>query len=72
MLRIDVSLDVLGRAWYFSAIDLAPAYNQVEVHPADRHKTAATTLMGLFEYNRMPFGLCNAPGTFQRLMQTIF
>ena len=70
--RIDESLDALGRAQYFSAIDLASAYNQVEVHPDDRHKTAFTTPMGLYEYNRMPFGLCNAPGTFQRLMQMIF
>ncbi len=70
--RIDESLDALGGARFFSAIDLASAYNQVEVHPDDRHKTAFTTPMGLFEYNRMPFGLCNAPGTFQRLMQTIF
>ena len=72
LLRIDKSLDALGRARYFSAIALASAYNQVEVHPDDRHKTAFTTLMGLCEYNRMPFGLCNVPGTFQRLMQTIF
>ena len=70
--RIEESLDALGRAQYFSAIDLASAYNQVEVHPDDRHKTAFTTPMGLYEYNRMPFGLCNAPGTFQRLMQMIF
>ena len=47
-------------------------YNQVEVHPDERHKTAFTTPMGLFEYNRMPFGLCNAPALFQKLMQTIF
>ena len=66
--RIEESLD----AQYFSAIDLASAYNQVEVHPDDRHKTAFTTPMGLFEYNRMPFGLCNVPALFQKLMQTIF
>ena len=70
--RIDESLYVLGKARYFSAIDLASAYNQVEVHPTDRHKTAFTTPMGMYEYNQMPFSLCNAPGTFQRLMQTIF
>ena len=70
--RIEESLDVLGGAKYFSTIDLASAYNQVEVIPADRHKTAFTTPLGLFEYNRMPFGLANAPATFQRLMQHIF
>ena len=46
--RIDESLDALGRAWYFSASDLASAYNQGEVHPDDRHKTAFTTQMGLY------------------------
>ena len=70
--RIDESLDVLGGAKYFSTIDLASAYNQVEVAPADRHKTAFTTPLGLFEYNRMPFGLGGAPATFQKVMQTIF
>ena len=70
--RIDESLDVLGGAKYFSTMDLASAYNQVEVHPADRHKAAFTTPLGLFEYNRMPFGLGGAPATFQRVMQTIF
>ena len=70
--RIDESLDILGGAKYFSTIDLASAYNQVEVAPADRHKTAFTTPFGLFEYNRMPFGLGGAPATFQRVMQTIF
>lgn len=66
--RIDESLDVLGGAKYFSTMDLASAYNQVEVNPADRHKTVFTTPFGLFEYNRMPFGLAGAPGLFQRLM----
>ena len=55
--RIDESLDILGGAKYFSTIDLASAYHQVEVAPADRHKTAFTTPFGLFKYNRMPFGL---------------
>lgn len=70
--RIEESLDVLGGARLFSTIDLASAYNQVEVAPEDRHKTAFTTPFGLFEYNRMPFGLGGAPGTFQRIIQTIF
>lgn len=70
--RIEESLDVSGGARLFSTIDLASAYNQVEVAPEDRHKTAFATPFRLFEYNRMPFGLGGAPGTFQRIMQTIF
>lgn len=70
--RIEESLDVLSGAKHFSTMDLASAYNQVEVDPADRHKTAFTTPMGLFEYTRMPYGLTNAPATFQRLMQIVF
>ena len=69
--RIEDILDTLGRARYFSTLDLSTGYWQIPVHPADREKTAFTTHCGLFEFNRMPFGLCNAPSTFQRLMQTV-
>ncbi|KAJ8006753.1 hypothetical protein DPEC_G00110490 [Dallia pectoralis] len=55
-------------AWY-STLDLANGYWQVEVDPKDQEKTAFTTPIGLFQFNRMPCGLCNAPATFQRLMQ---
>ena len=68
--RNDESLDALTGARWFSTMDLASGYNQVPV--ADRPKTAFCTPFGLFEWNRMPFGLCNAPSTFQRLMQRIF
>ena len=70
--RIEETLDALGGARYFSTLDLASGYNQVPVAEGDRAKTAFCTPFGLFEYNRMPFGLCNAPGTFQRLMERIF
>ena len=67
--RIEESLTALGSSAYFSTLDLTSGYWQVPMAPEDREKTAFTTPMGLFEFNRMPFGLCNAPGTFQRLME---
>ncbi|CAL9687717.1 unnamed protein product [Knipowitschia caucasica] len=70
--RIEETLDSLSGAVWFSTLDLASGYNQVPVTEADRPKTAFCTPFGLFEFNRMPFGLCNAPGTFQRLMQRMF
>lgn len=70
--RIEESLDALTGARWFSTMDLASGYNQVPVTERDRPKTAFCTPFGLFEWNRMPFGLCNAPSTFQRLMQRIF
>ncbi len=71
LLRIEKSLDSLSGAWWFSTLDLASGYNQVEVVEKDRQKTAFCTPFGLYEFNRMPFGLCNAPGTFQQLMECI-
>lgn len=53
-------------------MDLASGYNQVPVTEEDRPKTAFCTPFGLFEWNRMPFGLFNAPSTFQKLMLCIF
>lgn len=70
--RIEESLDALGGARWFSTLDLVSGYNQVPVSEADQPKTAFCTPFGLFEWTRMPFGLCNAPSTFQRLMQRLF
>lgn len=67
--RIEESLTCLTKAAWYSTLDLASGYWQVEMDPRDREKTAFTTPLGLFEFQRMPFGLCNAPATFQRLMQ---
>ena len=67
--RIDDSLEQLsGNAW-FSTLDLCSGYWQVELSPEDRHKTAFATRRGLFQFKTMPFGLCCAPGTFERLME---
>ena len=55
----------------FSSLDLAMAYHQVQVAPHDVEKTAFITHCGLFEMDKMPFGLCNAPSTYQRLMSIV-
>ena len=68
--QTDESMDALAGARWFSTLDLQSAYTQVPMHPDDQHKTAFTTPFGLYEHRRMAFGLCNAPATFQRLMQT--
>lgn len=67
--RIEESLTAMKSAAYFSTLDLTSGYWQIPMAPEDREKTAFTTPMGLFEFNSMAFGLCNAPGTFQRFME---
>ena len=69
--RIDDLLDKLSRATCLSAIDLASGYHQVQLAPGDCEKTAFVTRYGLFEYTVLPLGLCNAPSTFQRLMNSV-
>ncbi|XP_014669774.1 PREDICTED: RNA-directed DNA polymerase homolog [Priapulus caudatus] len=69
--RIDDTLDALAGSQWFSTLDLASGYWQVEMHPDDREKTAIGTRRGLFEFRVMPFGLANAPATFERLMELV-
>ena len=69
--RIDDTLNTLAGSQWFSILDLQSGFWQVGVAPSDRQKTAFCTTEGLFEFKVMPFGLCNAPATFQRLMDLV-
>ena len=69
---IDMVLDHVAGQECFSFLDGFSGYNQVSIREEDQLKTTFTTDWGTYAFNRMPFGLCNAPGTFQRLMMDIF
>lgn len=69
--RIEEILDNLGKCMYFSTLDLAQGFHQIEMSPDSIEKTAFSVNNGHYEYVRMPFGLKNAPSTFQRVMDNI-
>ena len=69
--RIDDILNTLSEARYFSTLDFASGFWQIEMDPVTREKSAFVTHHGLHEFVRMPFGLCNALVPFQRLMQVV-
>ena len=69
---IDQMLERLAGHSHYCFLDGYSGYNQIAIAPEDQEKTTFTCPFGTFAYRRMPFGLCNAPGTFQRCMTSIF
>ena len=69
---MDQMLERLAGHEFYCFLDGYSGYNQICIHPDDQEKTTFTCPFGTFAYRRMPFGLCNAPGTFQRCMYSIF
>lgn len=69
--NISEILDQLGHSKYFSTIDLTSGFHQIKMSTEDAPKTAFSTHTGHYQFNRMPFGLKNAPATFQRLMNNV-
>nr|GEX70091.1 retrovirus-related Pol polyprotein from transposon 297 family [Tanacetum cinerariifolium] len=69
---MDQMLERLAGNQYYCFLDGFYGYFQIPINPKDREKTTFTCPYGMFTYRRMPFGLCNAPGTFQRCMMAIF
>ena len=69
--HLDEALDAFAGATVISSLDLAMAYHQVPIKHVDVEKTGFITHVGLFKMMKMPFGLCNAPSTYQRLMTSV-
>ena len=66
--KTDQCLDAMHGSFFFSTFDLRCGFLQLKVDPADADKTAFVTRRGMYRFKTMPFGLCNAVATFQRLM----
>src|SRR6185295_7203012 len=70
--KIFDMLDALAHSKYYSTLNLTSGFWQVRMNAQDQEKTAFSTKFGTYEFTVMPFGLMNAPTTFQRLMDQVF
>lgn len=68
---MDDLSDILRGTEWFSVINMKSGFWQVKVHPDDKEKTAFCTTGELWQFTVMSFGLCNAPATFERLMENV-
>ena len=69
--RIDEIVDAIGKAKLFTTLDLASGFWQILLDESSKEKTAFSSILGLMQFRVMPFGLCNAPATFQRLIEKV-
>ena len=69
---VDQMLERVARHEFYCFLDGYSGYNQIEIALKDQEKTTFTCPFGIFAFRKMPYGLCNAPGTFQQCMMGIF
>lgn len=69
--RIDDTLSRLEKTKYFSIMDMQSGFWQIEVHPNSKEKTTFIMPDGLWQFKKMPFGLCNSPASFQRMLDIV-
>ena len=70
--RIEDVFVTIGGATTFTMLDMSQAYQEIELEDSSKQYTDINTHQGLFQYNRLPFGISSAPAIFQRVMDSLF